>query len=107
MIFGGPSANVDIDLSTFTSGTGAYKLFGAAGSANLGVTVGAAGDVNGDGIDDIIIGSSGATASGRATAGITYVIYGQDQVTATFADIDLSTFTTGSAGIRIFWCCGK
>lgn len=93
---------MDIDLSDFTSGTGGYKIFGASGSDKLGVAVGAAGDVNGDGIDDIVIGSSAATASGRTTAGITYVIFGQDQSTTTFVDLDLNTFTTGSAGIRIF-----
>src|SRR3990172_2863276 len=47
----------------------------------------AAGDINGDGIDDLIIGAYWATPPGGNNAGETYVIYGGDSLPATI-DLD-------------------
>ncbi len=38
-----------------------------------------AGDVDGDGIDDLIIGASAADPNGRDDAGASYVVFGRDQ----------------------------
>jgi hypothetical protein len=59
--YGGPGADAVADL-TFT---------GAAANDNLGVSVAGAGDVNGDGYADLIVGASGSNSTGRA-----YVYYG-------------------------------
>ncbi|MCX7396273.1 MAG: FG-GAP repeat protein, partial [Planctomycetales bacterium] len=58
-----------------------------------------AGDVNGDGFDDMIIGAGGGDASGNAKsgAGESYVIFGSASLPST---IDLATL--GTAGITIF-----
>ena len=42
-----------------------------------GSSVSAAGDVNGDGIDDILIGAFGADPDGVDAAGETYVVFGK------------------------------
>ena len=46
----------NIELSTMTSGSG-FKLYGTTNNARTGWAVSAAGDVNGDGIGDILVSS--------------------------------------------------
>ncbi len=65
MIFGRSHNIVNIDLAYLTNSQG-FSIIGAAHS------VSGAGDVNGDGFDDIIIGSPNQNSN----AGITYVIFG-------------------------------
>ena len=67
----------------------------------LGTLVSDAGDFNGDGIGDILIGSPGAShfddSLGLDQAGLVYVVFGQD---GTPPDTDLSDLT--GRGVRIF-----
>ncbi len=53
-------------------GTGGYE------GDRLGRSVSGAGDINGDGIDDIIIGAPSATPNGNSYAGQSYVVFGQE-----------------------------
>ena len=65
-----------IDLSTL-DGTNGFRIDGA-GLFNLaGYRVSAAGDVNGDGFDDLIVGARGATGD-TSLSGAAYVIFGGD-----------------------------
>ena len=54
-----------------------------------------AGDVNGDGYDDLLIGARHADNNGRADSGSSYVVFGS----ATPTDMDLAAL--GTAGFRI------
>jgi hypothetical protein len=47
-----------------------------------GRSVSAAGDINGDGIDDLVVGADFADPDGRSSAGECYVIYGRDTAQA-------------------------
>jgi hypothetical protein len=102
VIFGKTSGWVDIALASFTSGGAGFWIWGAAAGDYCGSSVSAAGDVNGDGADDLIIGASRADPLLRSTAGITYVLFGHSAATAAFGTIDLSSFSSGSTGFMIF-----
>ncbi|MDZ4847861.1 MAG: integrin alpha, partial [Pirellulaceae bacterium] len=53
LIFGGPSLPVSIDLATL--GAAGITIFGAESGDYAGIAVNGAGDINGDGFDDLII----------------------------------------------------
>jgi FG-GAP repeat protein len=65
-----------IDLASLSSTQG-FRIDGAVTSEYSGISVSAAGDINHDGISDLLIGANGADPSGRTDAGSTYVIYGK------------------------------
>jgi hypothetical protein len=57
VVFGSATLPSTINASTFFDGTKGFKLFGEKADDNSGCPVSSAGDVNGDGIGDIIINS--------------------------------------------------
>jgi Ca2+-binding RTX toxin-like protein len=95
VIFGKASGSADIDLETLASDQG-FRIVGETGYDFSGWSVSNAGDVNGDGFDDIIIGARG-NDEGGSLAGAAYVIYGK---TGGFGDVDLSTLSD-SDGFKI------
>jgi hypothetical protein len=80
----GDATGADVDLEALTSAQG-FFIQGEESGDFAGNSVSSAGDVNGDGFDDVIVGAARADNGGRA-----YVIYGGETVT----DIDLSTLTS-------------
>jgi hypothetical protein len=88
VIYGREGGPGDIDVTKLTSTQG-FKIFGFEFS-ETGQSVSSAGDVNGDGIDDLIIGAHLADPAGREDAGQSYVVYGKE---GGLGDIDLTTMT--------------
>jgi Ca2+-binding RTX toxin-like protein len=86
-----------LDLSTL-NGTNGFRLDGAAAYDYSGVSVSAAGDVNGDGYGDLIIGAVGADPNGKLSAGSSYVVFGKAGGFA--AALDLSALD-GTNGFRL------
>lgn len=78
-------------------GVNGFRLVGANLNDFSGASVSSAGDVNGDGIDDILIGAPGANA-GDNNNGETYVVFGSNA--AFDARFNLSSLD-GSNGFRI------
>jgi hypothetical protein len=64
------------DLASL-DGRNGFALNGIAGDDFSGRSVSEAGDVNGDGSDDLIIGAVGAEVNGNEYAGQSYVVFGR------------------------------
>ncbi len=91
VIFGKDTGfDANFDLSTL-DGSNGFKINGENASDAFGISVSSAGDVNGDGIDDLIVGADGA-------AGSSYVVFGR--TTGFTSDLDVVTLDS-SNGFKI------
>jgi hypothetical protein len=97
VVFGKKEDTSAIDLSTIESGTGGFVINGEKVSDFIGRSVSSAGDVNGDGLDDLIIEVSNADPDGKTNAGRSFVVFG----TADTDVIELSSVTSGTGGFVI------
>ena len=88
----------------FTADKG-FLLVGLEDEDHLGRSVSFAGDINGDGFDDVIFGADGASGgqSGTSNAGASYVIFGGDfTATVTRQGDDGADTFTGTTGPDTF-----
>jgi Ca2+-binding RTX toxin-like protein len=86
-----------IDLSTL-DGTNGFRLDGIVPNDLSGVSVASAGDVNGEGFADLLIGAPYADPGGSLAAGESYVVFGK--ASGFSAALDLSSLD-GSNGFRL------
>lgn len=96
VIFGSASLPSVIDLSVV--GSAGLTIYGAGNGDQSGSAVASAGDVNGDGYADFMIGASYADGSNNAKAdsGESYLIYGAANLPSS---IDLANLQTGQATV--------
>ena len=91
----------NLELSSLT-GTNGFQINGEAGTDFSGCSVSAAGDINGDGIDDLIVGARYADPNG-SNSGASYVVFGKN--TGFAANVNLSGLT-GTNGFKISGVAG-
>jgi hypothetical protein len=94
-----------IDLSDVAAASGSYQFNGIDGGDRSGYSVASAGDVDGDGRDDLIIGAYGARTNGNVAAGESYFISGAnlaalDAASGTDGQIDLSDVAAASGAYQ-------
>jgi hypothetical protein len=73
VLYGKASFGSGVIDTAALDGHAGFRIRGASYNSALGVSVSGAGDLNGDGFDDLIVGSRGASG----TAGAAYIIYGR------------------------------
>ncbi|MFO0996629.1 MAG: Ig-like domain-containing protein [Alphaproteobacteria bacterium] len=91
----------ELSLSNLNGSSG-FKITAAGAGDGLGGSVSTAGDINGDGFADVLVGASTADPIGRTDAGAAYVVYGK----ASGSAVDLSTLSSAT-GFRIIGATGS
>lgn len=90
-----------IDLADIADGMGGFVIQGEDPGDEAGRSVASAGDINGDGFDDLIIGAASAEASGSpmGNAGAAYVVFGK--AGGFVAELNLAEIAEGEGGFAI------
>lgn len=96
VVFGAPSFPARVNLSNL-NGSNGYRINGVKEGDGAGASVGSAGDLNGDGLDDVVIGAPRATVGAKEAAGQAYVIFGRRSFPPQVELVDLN----GSDGFFI------
>ncbi|MDF1734312.1 MAG: tandem-95 repeat protein [Minwuia sp.] len=92
----GKADGTPVSLTDVESGIGGFNINGAAPHNQTGVDLSRAGDVNGDGLEDLFISAHGDATNGYLS-GASYVVFGR----TTLSDIELSDVAAGDGGFII------
>ena len=96
VVFG--KADTDaINLTNRVTGRGGFGINGENTGDKSGYAVDSAADVNGDGLDDLIVGAYYAYSAGKADIGKSSVVFGKTDTTT----VNLSNITSGTGGFVI------
>lgn len=100
VIFGGPNPT-SVNVSSLT-GTNGFTILGVGAYDYLGAAVSAAGDINGDGLDDILIGADRADyTAGSSGSGRAYVVFGRSDGFTASINLDVPNDLDGIRGFRL------
>ncbi|MFM7229849.1 MAG: beta strand repeat-containing protein, partial [Cyanobacteriota bacterium] len=97
----GKTSSAAINLSAIAAGSGGFVINGQAAFDVSGISVASAGDVNGDGLADLLVGAEGGDPASGSNAGRSFVVFGKTSSIA----IDLSAISAGSGGFVINGQC--
>jgi hypothetical protein len=105
LLFGGPGKGLpgdtgNFNFASFTQGK-AVDFVGEPGD-RAGSTIARAGDVNGDGAQDVLIGTPNRSVGGRTASGGAYIIFGRSDFAALPTIVSLSALAAGAANRAVF-----
>ena len=90
----GKTNSTKISLNDVFNGTGGFAVVGNQNGNGTGVGIATAGDVNGDGVSDFIIGVPGAPGSSSPIVGSSYVVFGR---TSNNTNINVLSLISGTS----------
>ncbi|WP_228039093.1 beta strand repeat-containing protein [Nostoc sp. LEGE 12450] len=94
VVFGSSNGfGTSLNLSSL-DGSNGFVINGIDANDGSGSPVSSAGDINGDGFDDLIIGASSASPNGQLLAGESYVVFGFPTAASTNEDTALNILTS-------------
>ncbi|MDX1570430.1 MAG: integrin alpha [Xanthomonadales bacterium] len=96
VVFGKPDGD-QVLLGNVASGIGGFVMRGVDQADFSGISVSGAGDVNNDGLHDVIVGNGGGDPGGNTAAGEAHVVFGKSDGTP----VDLGDVATGKGGFVI------
>jgi hypothetical protein len=91
VIFGGPGGSLDLT----DVGARGFRIEGPSAGAAAGTRVARAGDINGDGLADVLIAAPNVPGDPLAARGVVYIVYGKRDT----GTVDLASL--GAAGVPI------
>jgi hypothetical protein len=101
----GKTGNTAVDLTNIKNNSGGFVILGENGQDMSGVSVSSGGDINGDGLGDILIGAVIAGSSNaNVESGKTYVVFGRTTANAT---IDLGQIVAGNGDLNVKYYEGE
>ncbi|WP_036018213.1 Ig-like domain-containing protein [Paraburkholderia mimosarum] len=105
VVYGKAAGNTwsNLDLSTL-NGTNGFTLYSSSNTSTtnnqMGFSISSAGDVNGDGIDDFLIGAPGADSYGKIDSGAVYLVYGTPGGTNFSALTDIDKLVANGQAVK-------
>jgi len=98
VVFGRAEFAANLSLGAIAGGDGGFVINGGAAGGRAGISVAGGGDVNGDGLDDLLVGASSfAELEPELDRGRAWVIYGRTGG----APVELSEIAEGVGGFAI------
>jgi len=93
----GKTGTASVHLSAVAAGNGGFVINSQGASDNSGISVAGAGDVNGDGLADLVVGAANSDPAVGGNAGRSYVVFGEADTTA----VNLSAVAAGGGGFVV------
>jgi hypothetical protein len=93
----GRASGTPVDLADVAAGTGGFVIHGIDAEDRCGWSVSIGGDVNGDGLSDVIVGAPGADRESAESGGESYVVFGKPDGTP----VNLTDVAGGAGGFII------
>jgi hypothetical protein len=91
----GKTSTTPVELTAVAAGTGGFVIRGITSQDSFGISSSAAGDFNGDGVSDVLIGTNPQNSAVNAR---TYVVFGKSTGSAVAVD----SISQGSDGYSIY-----